>query len=90
MTDKEQYLKLRGSNKDILYYFRRTQTRLKEILKKNTISQSLNTSDIKEARRKRDSINKEIDDLIARTHEGQFRYFLDEISGLSREEREGS
>ena len=89
MTDKEQYLKLRGSNKDIFYYFRRTPTRLKEILKKNTISQSLNTSDIKEARRKRDSINKEIDDLIARTHEGQFRYFLDEISGLSREEREG-
>ena len=64
MTDKEQYLKLRGSNKDIFYYFRRTPTRLKEILKKNTISQSLNTSDIKEARRKRDSINKEIDDLM--------------------------
>jgi len=89
MTDNDTHLRLRGKDGDIFFYHRRCPKKLKPVLKKEWITYSLNTSDIKEARKQRDKISKELDDLLERTNEGMFRHFLDEISGLSREEREG-
>ena len=68
-----KYLKLRGKDEDIYFYQRRVPIKLAPLLKKKVFSQSLNTSDIKEARRKRDLLDKEFEELLERTHEGKFR-----------------
>ena len=83
-----KYLKLRGKDEDIYFYQRRVPIKLVPLLKKKVFSQSLNTSDIKEARRKRDLLDKEFEELLERTHEGKFRYLLDHFSQLGREDRD--
>ena len=59
-TNHDKYLVLRGKNKDIYFIQKRVSKKVSEIIGKDFIKKSLETSDIKVAREKRDEILAEL------------------------------
>ena len=59
-TNYDKYLVLRGKNKDIYFIQKRVSKKVSEIIGKDFIKKSLETSDIKVARGKRDEILAEL------------------------------
>jgi len=59
-TNHDKYLVLRGKNKDIYFIQKRVSKKVSEIIGKDFIKKSLETSDIKVARGKRDEILAEL------------------------------
>ena len=59
-TNHDKYLVLRGKNKDIYFIQKRVSKKVSEIIGKDFIKKSLETSDIKVARDKRDEILAEL------------------------------
>ena len=59
-TNDDKYLVLRGKNKDIYFIQKRVSRKLSEIIGKDFIKKSLETSDILIARTKRDKILEEL------------------------------
>ena len=62
-TTNDKYLVLRGKNKDIYFIQKRLSKEAAAIFGKDFIKKSLETTDIHEARAKRDKILHEIDEL---------------------------
>ena len=87
-TISDKHLRLRGKNKDIYFLEFRVPTLIQPLLKKKTISQSLETSDIRVARAKRDDFMVEIKQLKEKTKEGEYRYFLDKYKSMTPKELE--
>ena len=59
-TNNDKYLVLRGKNKDIYFIQKRVSKKVSKIIGKDFIKKSLETSDIKVARDKRDEILAEL------------------------------
>ena len=59
-TNHDKYLVLRGKNKDIYFIQKRVSKKVSKIIGKDFIKKSLETSDIKVARNKRDEILAEL------------------------------
>ena len=59
-TNHDKYLVLRGKNKDIYFIQKRVSKKVSKIIGKDFIKKSLETSDIKVAREKRDEILAEL------------------------------
>ena len=59
-TNHDKYLVLRGKNKDIYFIQKRVSKKVSKIICKDFIKKSLETSDIKVARNKRDEILAEL------------------------------
>lgn len=59
-TNHDKYLVLRGKNKDIYFIQKRVSKKVSKIIGKDFIKKSLETSDIKIARHKRDEILAEL------------------------------
>ena len=59
-TNHDKYLVLRGKNKDIYFIQKRVSKKVSKIIGKDFIKKSLETSDIKVARDKRDEILAEL------------------------------
>jgi integrase len=85
-TDIDKYLRLRGKNKDIYYFQMRTPKGLQFLVKKKMVLQSLETSDIKVARRKRDEILSQMKHLEETAIGDEFNFFHDKYANLSKEE----
>ena len=85
-TDLDKYLRLRGKNKDIYYFQMRTPKGLQFLVKKTLILQSLGTSDIRVARRKRDEVLSQMRHLEDTAIGDEFNFFHDKYANLSKEE----
>ena len=66
-TNKDKYLVLSGVNKDIYFIQKRLSKAQSEVLGKDFIKKSLETTDIYVARQKRDKILKEIEEISNKT-----------------------
>ena len=66
-TNQDKYLVLRGVNKDIYFIQKRLSKAQSEVLGKDFIKKSLETTDIYVARQKRDKILKEIEEISNKT-----------------------
>lgn len=82
----DKYLRLRGKNKDLYYFQMRTPKGLQFLVKKTTILESLKTSDIKVARRKRDEILAQMKHLEETALGDEFNFFHDKYADLSKED----
>jgi len=81
-TNDDKYLVLRGKNKDIYFIQKRVSKKISNIIGKDFIKKSLETTNINVAIAKRDQILRELDDIEANsTHENQ------NISNLINESR---
>ena len=66
-TNNEKYLVLRGKNKDIYFIQKRLTKEQSDIIGKNFIKKSLETTDLTEAIIKRDEILSEIEQICTNT-----------------------
>ena len=85
---EDKHIRLRGKHNDIYFFTMRVPTALQPLLKKKSYNISLDTSDIRVARAKRDDILKEIEGLKKKSKEGEYRYFLDNFNKMDKEELE--
>ena len=88
MTTNDKHLRLRGKDKDIYFFQIRVPVKLQPLLKKKTLLLTLDTSDIRVARAKRDDILKELEELKEKSKEGEYRYFLDNFNKMDKDELE--
>ena len=68
-----KYLTLKGRNKDTWYIQIRAPKHLQSIAKQTFIKQSTKTSDIKQARKKRDEVLGQLKSLEERAAQGEFK-----------------
>mgnify|MGYP001215250869 FL=1 len=62
-TNKDKYLVLRGKNKNIYFIQKRVSKKISSIIGKDFIKKSLETGDIHIARKKRDAILEELNEI---------------------------
>ena len=82
----DKYLRLRGKNKDLYYFQMRTPKGLQFLVKKTTILESLQTSDLRVARKKRDEILAQMRHLEETALGDEYNFFHDKYSDLSKED----
>ena len=80
-----KYLTLKGRNKDTWYIQIRVPKHLHKIAKQTFIKQSTKTSDIKEARKKRDEVLGQLKSLEERAAQGEFKLLVDNYLGIEKE-----
>ena len=98
-TNHDKYLVLRGKNKDIYFIQKRVSKKVSKIIGKDFIKKSLETSDIKVARGKRDEILAELLSIEAMSTNNSYVendnledkiMSNDSISGVSNENAKNS
>ena len=70
-TNDDKYLVLRGKNKDIYFIQKRISKDISNIIGKEFIKKSLETTDIVIARQKRDQILKELEEIASKASTDQ-------------------
>jgi len=70
-TNDDKYLVLRGKNKDIYFIQKRVSRDISNIIGKEFIKKSLETTDIVIARQKRDQILKELEEIASKASTDQ-------------------
>ena len=85
MDNDNRYLTLKGRNKDTWYVQIRVPKHLQNISKRAFIKQSTRTSDIKEARKKRNEILGQLKSLGDRAAQGEFKLLVDNYLGIDKE-----
>lgn len=85
MDNDNRYLTLKGRNKDTWYVQIRVPKHLQNISKRTFIKQSTRTSDIKEARKKRNEILGQLKSLEDRAAQGEFKLLVDNYLGIDKQ-----
>ena len=85
-SNLDKYIRLRGKKKDLYYFQMRTPKGLQFLVKKTSILESLQTSDLKVARKKRDEILAQMKHLEETALGDEFNFFQDKYSDLSKED----
>lgn len=80
-----KYLTLKGRNKDTWYIQIRAPKHLQSIAKQTFIKQSTKTSDIKQARKKRDEVLGQLKSLEERAAQGEFKLLVDNYLGIDKQ-----
>ena len=89
-TNNDKYLVLRGKNKDIYFIQKRVSRKVSNLIGKDFIKKSLETSDILIARAKRDKILAELDSIEAMSTNNEDQINANEDIKMQNNEIEAS
>ena len=85
---KNNYLVLKGKNKDIWFVRKRVPSSIRFLMDKDFINKSTETSDIVKARIKRDEIISQLDRWVEEAKHGKFNMLLDKYSTMDKDDLE--
>ena len=85
MATLDKYLKLKGKNKDLYFIQKRIPKKLQFIFSYDVMNRSLETSDIRVARQRRDEILLGLEQLEDRLIQGEFDIMLNKFEQLDKE-----
>jgi len=88
VANDNKHLILKGKNNDIWFIQKRVPESIQFLVGKKFIKESLKTSDVKEARQRRDEILQGLKSLELRSKEGEFNILLDKYNKFSKEQLE--
>lgn len=88
VANDNKHLILKGKNNDIWFIQKRVPESIQFLVGKKFIKESLKTSDVKEARQRRDEILQGLKSLELRSKEGEFNILLDKYNRFPKEQLE--